>query len=95
MKLKRQGAYQTAQDSEQYAGIAFPFVVLEAEEFGICMDRTAAELLGYMRTWSASQEYLRQTGIDPASRYAGEFIARWGLDKRQVRWPITLRVSRK
>jgi SAM-dependent methyltransferase len=78
-----------------YAGVAFPFVALEPDEFEICMHWTAAELLGYMRTWSASQEYMRTKGVDPTSRYVGDLIARWGLGKRQVRWPITLKISRK
>jgi hypothetical protein len=52
-------------------------------------------MLGYMRTWSAAQRYLREKGIDPTEIFAVELKDRWGRDQREVCWPITLKLGKK
>lgn len=56
---------------------------------------TAEQILGYTRTWSASQRYLKEKGTDPTGLYRDELAAAWGQTTRTVTWPITLKVGRR
>ena len=78
-----------------YAGIAFPFTPLTHDPFEMRLSWTAANMLGYMRTWSASRRYWRETGADPVSKHEGELVRRWGSGTREVCWPFALKISRK
>jgi hypothetical protein len=64
----------------------------------ICTKRcawTLAQYLAYLGTWSATQRYVKATGVDPIERIAPEFAAAWGdAPTRTVRWPLVLRVGR-
>jgi len=79
----------------RYAGITLPIPEVPTEVFSMTIDWTAAQILGYMRTWSASQRYLNATGTDPTSLYHYELTAAWGDATRTVTWPITLKVGRQ
>lgn len=80
---------------EEYPHIEMPFADIEAGEFRMLADWTAAELLGYMRTWSATQRYLADRGNDPMDAYDGPLGSAWGDGRRTVQWPIILRAGRK
>lgn len=68
---------------------------IPVDAFEMQMNWTADEMLSYIRTWSASQRYMRARGSDPVALYAGELSDQWGSGKRDVRWPLTLKVGRK
>jgi len=51
-------------------------------------------MLGYLRTWSACQRYLREHGEDPIELVETDLRRAWGSALRTVRWPLTVRVSR-
>jgi SAM-dependent methyltransferase len=53
------------------------------------------DILGYFRTWSATQRCMRETGADPVAEYAGPLEEAWGEGRREVIWPITLKACRK
>ena len=78
-----------------YAGIVFPFTPIFPDCFEMRLPRTAADMLGYMRTWSASQRYMQENGTDPMSKHEAELVQHWGPQARDVRWPIELKISRK
>jgi len=78
-----------------YDGIEMPIPEIRTEDFSMQATWTADEILGYMRTWSASQRYMEDKGADPTSIYADELRALWGLGGHTVHWPITLRAGRK
>lgn len=79
-----------------YAELAFPYLAVDAPAFAMRCDWTLAQYLAYLRTWSASQRYLRATGEDPVARVTGEFARAWGDPEatREVRWPLGMRVGR-
>ena len=79
---------------ERYAGITFPGSELVAPEFAMRVRWEAADMLGYLRTWSACQRYRREHGDDPVDLIETELRAAWGSGPRTVRWPLTVRVSR-
>ena len=79
---------------ERYAGIDFPGTAIEAPGFEMSTQWVADDMLGYLRTWSACQRYRRRHGEDPVGLIEDELRAAWGRDRRPVRWPLTVRVSR-
>jgi hypothetical protein len=63
-------------------------------EFAMEIDWTAEDMLGYLRTWSASRRYLMDKGSDPVSLIEGRFLGAWGAGTRQVSWPLNLKIGR-
>ena len=55
------------------------------------------QLLGYLQTWSAVREFIKQKGIDPLDDVAALLEATWGESDviREVHWPLTVHVRRK
>ena len=58
---------------------------------------TLDQLGGYLRTWSATQSYLRERGEDPVTPLLVELTPLWGpaLSTRRVRWPLSVRAGRR
>lgn len=78
-----------------YADLRFPFERIEAPAFAMEAEWTRAQYLAYLRTWSAAQRYLRETGEDPVALVETEFEKAWGdAPTRVVRWPLGLRVGK-
>lgn len=79
----------------RYAGIELPVAGISAQDFRMQVSWTAADMLDYMRTWSASKRYLDDKSVDPTAKYADDLRAAWGKDRRTVVWPLTLRMGRR
>lgn len=79
---------------ERYADIAMPGAPVEAPGFAMRLEWTAADMLGYLRTWSACKRYRADRGEDPVARIETELRAAWGDAARLVSWPLTVRVTR-
>jgi ubiquinone/menaquinone biosynthesis C-methylase UbiE len=83
---------------EKYATIPFPFEELRApQQFYIEASWSLFDLLGYLRTWSATQRFIKERGFDPVTEgLADELLPLWGdpQAERQISWPIYLRVGR-
>ena len=60
-------------------------------------DWTLSQLLGYIRTWSATQHFREVHGHDPVLELAGELEGHWGEPEsaRRVHWPLSLRAGRR
>lgn len=78
----------------RYAGITLPGQPLKSREFQMGAAWTAADMLGYLRTWSACARYREAHGDDPVTRIEAALRAAWGEGRRPVHWPLTLLVSR-
>ncbi len=80
-----------------YRDLSFPFPEMEVPLFSLAAEWTLADLLGYLRTWSASQRYLREKGNDPVSTIEDDLRRVWSDpdEARTVRWPLVFRVGRK
>jgi SAM-dependent methyltransferase len=79
-----------------YATIAFPFEELAPPALEIRCEWDLPAFLGYVTTWSAVRS-AREAGRDALlTRFADEFAAAWGDPnrKRQVRWPLNMRIGR-
>ena len=55
-----------------------------------------SDLMGYLRTWSATRRYAASLGEDPLPRIEPELLAAWGDpgQPRRAAWPLDLRVGR-
>lgn len=80
---------------EGYRNFPFPFEELAAPAFQIEVSWSLKQLLGYLRTWSATQRFLQANGRDPVALIEEELTAAWGgAEKRVACWPLTLRIGR-
>lgn len=75
-----------------YAGLPFPFERIETPRFELRMTWTAERYLAYLRSWSATQRYIRALGRDPVSLVEADIRAAWGSPQqvREVRWDFHL-----
>ncbi|MEO8673013.1 MAG: class I SAM-dependent methyltransferase [Tahibacter sp.] len=78
-----------------YAELPFPFVPIAAPPFGLMAHWNLAQFLAYLRSWSATQRYIKANGTDPVTVLEADFAAAWGdaNTQREIRWDLALRVG--
>lgn len=78
-----------------YASLDFPFRRLATPAFDLVAHWDLAGFLAYLRSWSATQRYIKDRGTDPVDEVADAFAAAWGdaAQVRAVRWDLALRVG--
>jgi SAM-dependent methyltransferase len=81
---------------EKYASIPFPFERLDAPELRLDEEWPLSQLVGYMRTWSATARYQKQHGVDPVVEVERELHAIWGdpEQRRAIAWPMVILAGR-
>lgn len=78
-----------------YAGIPFPFQTIPHSEFSIELEWTPEMLLGYLRSWSATQKYIDDRGRDPIEEMRREVEKIWSDDRpKKVTFPIFIKMGR-
>lgn len=79
------------------AGVGAPFEPVAAPAFEMRVDWDAAQFLAYLRSWSATQRYIKANGSDPVATIENDVRAAWGdpAARRAVRWDFTVRAARK
>jgi SAM-dependent methyltransferase len=77
-----------------YAGIALPGVSVPVPQFTMVAAWHVADMLGYLRTWSACKRYESQQGTDPVADISAALSDAWGDGERRVSWPLAVKVSR-
>jgi hypothetical protein len=82
---------------ENFAELPFPFHELDPPEFEMIGQWNLEHLVGYLRSWSATQRFMPAKGADPLEQITDELRGAWGNPQqaRSVIWPLTLRVSVK
>jgi len=76
-----------------YAELAFPFDELVVPPFAMAVDWNLDDLLGYLRSWSATSRYREQYAIDPVLALAEQLAPLWGAQRRRVVWPLSIKVG--
>ena len=81
---------------DRYQTIPFPFVELPAPTFSMEIEWSLPDLLGYIASWSAVQEYMAAKDADPIDLIRDELTSAWGTPERtrRVTWPLTMRAGR-
>ena len=79
-----------------YRTVEFPFEEIAAPEFAMEARWNLPELLGYLRTWSATQKFTAVRGYDPVDSLGDELRTFWkkANERRVVRWPLSVRVGK-
>ena len=79
-----------------YRQLPFPFTPIEAPAFTLQVTWTRAQLMGYLRSWSAAGRYQAAQDVDPVLAFEQAISSAWGDAEhaRLVSWPLSLRVGR-
>ncbi len=81
--------------SAGYGAYAIPMEEIDAPIFEVEAAWNPDQLLGYLRTWSATQAFVEAQGEDPVSRIDAHVRATYGSrDTVDIRWPLQLRAFR-
>jgi len=82
---------------ESFTELPFPFAEKSPPSFQMNANWTMEQLLGYLRSWSATQAFMAAGGEDPLEQIRGELRSIWGnrRQRRRVTWPLILRVGVK
>jgi SAM-dependent methyltransferase len=78
-----------------YKSLAFPFRELSPPQIRLEADWNLTELAGYLRTWSATKQFIKARGFDPVTNLTNELRAVWNTPEKSkhVRWPLSMRVG--
>ena len=81
---------------EGYRSLPFPFPELMTPPFTMTATWSLAELLGYVRTWSAVQAIERARGGEDYAGFARALGAAWGdpARRRPIHWDLAVRAGR-
>lgn len=92
------GAYwpkERALVERAYQDIDFPFTEQVAPQFAMRQDWTTEQLLQYIATWSAIQQYQNTRQLDPITLLRERLADKLETpDRLVVSWPLTIRVFR-
>lgn len=80
-----------------YRTLPFPYAELAPPSFDMQEHWSLRELIGYIRSWSATARYVEQHGVDPAVMLEQGLEHEWGepASARKIIWPLSLRIGRK
>jgi len=79
---------------EKFEKLPFPFPAVEAPPFEMVAEWNAENLLGYLRTWSATQRFMAAEKRDPLDEVRADLVSAWGAETRRVTWPLTMKAGR-
>jgi SAM-dependent methyltransferase len=79
---------------EGYRSIALPIDELLPPPLEMTEHWTLGQFIGFLRTWSATQRFLRTRGEEMILAFEGELRARWGAAPvRTISWPMVIRAG--
>jgi SAM-dependent methyltransferase len=81
---------------EGYRSITMPFDEIDVPEFEMTERWTLDQLVGYVRTWSATSRYREALKHDPTIELAARLGELWRdrAEARRVWWPLAVRIGR-
>ena len=82
---------------EEFEKLPFPFSEVQTVSFEMTAQWDMKHLVGYLRSWSATQRFIAANNRDPLEKITDQLRAAWG-DAKQTRcviWALTLRVGTK
>lgn len=79
---------------ENFEELPFNFEHISGPSFEMAAQWTVEQMLGYLRTWSATQRFMAAERRDPLGEVEEQLRSAWGKEPQQVIWPLTVRVGR-
>jgi SAM-dependent methyltransferase len=82
---------------EKFEELPFPFSEIQTPSFEMIAQWNLEHLVGYLRSWSATQRFIAANKRDPLEAIVDDLRAAWGDpgQMRKVVWPLILRVGLK
>ena len=79
-----------------YRDLAFPFERIKTPQLSMNVEWTLNQLLGYLRSWSASARYHAATGIDAVDELSHQLITTLPTAEEfiEVQWPLSILAGR-
>lgn len=79
-----------------YRELPFPFTELVVPKLRMRVQWNADQFLAYLRSWSATQRYLKAHGVDPTGIVESDLRKAWGhpMLVREIEWDLHLRCGR-
>ncbi len=79
-----------------YRDLAFPFERIKTPNLTMNVEWTLNQLLGYLRSWSASARYHAATGIDAVDELSHQLITTLPTpaESIEVQWPLSILAGR-
>lgn len=79
---------------EEYKTIPFPYEEIKTPDFSIITDWTRDQFIGFLHSWSSTQNYINSNGTDPVKKISEQLFATWkDGEKLKVRFPLFMRVG--
>jgi SAM-dependent methyltransferase len=79
---------------EEYRTISFPFREVKCPPFSIQAEWSLRELEGYLFTWSSVQKFIHEHGHNPVDELMKSIQPLWNADKREIHFPIFMRLGK-
>lgn len=77
-----------------YQTLAFPFKEFQAPAFHMQLHWNKSQLIGYLRSWSATDRYLQAQGQNPVDTLEQALAPFWEDETRYLtEWPLAFRVG--
>lgn len=77
-----------------YADVSMPGAAIPVPPLEMSLNWDAADMLGFLRTWSACKRYESEKGSDPVVLVEALLAEAWGSERRRVTWPLQMKASR-
>jgi SAM-dependent methyltransferase len=80
---------------DRYHSLPFPFTELQTPPFEMTEDWELRQMLGFLNSWSAVRIYEEEHDHHPIQQVWKELSEAWGdpREKRQIRWPLYMRLG--
>ncbi len=80
---------------DAYRSLPFPFAEIAAPAFSMAAEWDFQNFVGYLSTWSAIQEFIRQRGMNPLDLLLKALRPLWEDETapKRITWPFSLRVG--
>lgn len=77
-----------------YADVRMPGEAIPVPPLEMRQIWSAADMLGFLRTWSACKRYESDKGSDPVLLIESQLTEVWGGERRRITWPLQMKASR-
>lgn len=79
---------------ENYETIPFPFEEIKTGKFQNDFTWSFEQVIGYLRTWSATQHYIEKNNQNPIDLIYDELKTSWETGNKKVSFPLLLRIGK-
>lgn len=75
--------------------IQFPFKRIQTPEFYMTAEWKLEELINYIFTWSAVQNFIKAENTNPVESIENELIKAWGNDNsvKKIKWKLNMKIG--